>query len=126
MLMIPTASSQLEVNFYQGTITSTTRFAGPFTGSGCVNLAGSYGSPTKVTIANSGGTARACIVNGATTDEVRLFNARITLLQATTIVIEIKTGSGELKTGPTCLNNAATCPLVFCRRFKKCRGAQQQ
>ena len=100
IVIIPTASPALTVNLYQATmaaVSSSNRFAGPLTGSGgCVNLAGSYGG--RVTIANSGGTARACVVNGATTDEVRLFNARITLLQATTIVIEIVTAPGELRT----------------------------
>ena len=104
IVIIPTASPALTVSFYQATmaaVSSSNRFAGPLTGSGsCVNLAGSYGG--RVTIANSGGTARACIVNGATTDEVRLFNARVTFLQAGTFVIEIATApppNSELTTG---------------------------
>jgi hypothetical protein len=102
ILMLPTASPALTVNFYQatmGTLASSNRFA-QLSGSGCVNLAGSRtsSSGTTVAIANSGGTARACIVNGSTTDEVRLFNSRITLSRATTIVLEIVTATGELST----------------------------
>ena len=112
MLVIsdPVPSSALTVNFYQanmGTISSTNRFAtksDTTSSPRCVNLAGSYPTTSpKVTIANLNGTARACIVNGSTTDEVRLFNARITLAQATTIVMEILTPTptfpAELTTG---------------------------
>ena len=63
------------------------------------------GSPTGVThggkikITDLGGTAQACIVNGLTTDEVRVFRAKIQPLLAGTYVMEIRTGLNELLSG---------------------------
>jgi len=102
MLVIsdPVPSSALTVKFYQanmGTIASTTPFAtksDTTSSPRCVILKGSYPTTSpKVIIADLNGIARACIVNGSTTDEVRLFNARITLPQATTVVMEILTST---------------------------------
>jgi hypothetical protein len=99
IVIIPTASPALTVKLYQATM-ATVASSTPFhtfttaTAPACVSLVGTHGN--RVRIDNVGGTARACVVNGATTDEVRLFNAKITLLQATTIVIEMTTGTNEL------------------------------
>src|SRR4030095_14153945 len=87
-LIVPTASHALTVKLYQATISQVdvasppTPFKTFTSGSPCVNLAGTHGN--KITIADLGGTSQACVVNGLTTDEVRVFRAKIQPLQAGT------------------------------------------
>jgi hypothetical protein len=94
-LIVPTASHALTVKLYQATISQVdvasppTPFKTFTSGSPCVNLAGTHGN--KITIADLGGTSQACVVNGLTTDEVRVFRAKIQPLQAGTYVMEIST-----------------------------------
>ena len=56
-------------------------------------------SPTKVTLANFDGTARACLVNGVRRRMKFVYSTQKSRFsQATTIVIELITTTGELKT----------------------------
>jgi hypothetical protein len=103
MLMVPMASHALQVKFYQATMAQVDSASPPAafitlpTATPCVNLAGTHGG--RIAITNLGGTAQACIVNGLTTDEVRVFRAKIAPVQAGTYVMEISTGLNELLSG---------------------------
>jgi hypothetical protein len=107
MLMGSATSSALEVRFYRNSVgnvvAGTASVIGSKTGtlsSGCLALtdtagvAKTYGS--LIEISDLGGRARACVINGATTDEVRLMTAKIKVLAATRVVVEIRTSAGEL------------------------------
>ncbi len=104
LFMFPAPSLALEVKFYRSSVANVvagtaTAIAPAKTGTGCVVLTSSTSTVATygglIEISDLGGKARACVFNGATTDEVRLLTAKIKVLAATRVVIEIKT-TGEL------------------------------